>query len=74
MSKGTLEFNLPEENEEFKLAQDGVKYMLVLHELDNHLRAKVKYAPDSEPREKIDTYQEIRDKLWELANNESVEF
>lgn len=72
--KATLEFNLPEDQEEFQTAQDGGKAKGVLHELDQHLRSKTKYAPDTQSEQVTETYQEIREKLWELASQESLEF
>jgi hypothetical protein len=41
--KGILSFNLPEETEDFKLAQDGWKYKAILEEVDNELRKMFKY-------------------------------
>lgn len=41
--KGILIFKLPEEEEEFKLAQKGPAYSAVVEELDNWLRQKQKY-------------------------------
>ena len=42
--KATLEFNLPEENEEFELAKNAVKYSIVLDEVDERLfRQPLKY-------------------------------
>jgi len=41
--KAILEFNLPDENNEFTLAQRGSEYFCVLHEIMNHLRGHVKY-------------------------------
>lgn len=38
-----LKFNLPEENADFKNAIDGVKYKIILFELDQYLRNKLKY-------------------------------
>lgn len=69
--KAILEFQLPEETEEHKMALDGMKYSIVLHDLDNYLRNKLKYEDLSELQNEI--YQEIRDKLYELSNEEGVE-
>lgn len=41
--KGVLEFNLPEEQKEFNLAQNGGYYKAVLDDLDNLLRNVIKY-------------------------------
>ena len=50
MAKAILEFNLPEDNQEFLLATSGLKFWSVLWELDQSLRSKTKYAPDDLPQ------------------------
>lgn len=72
--KATLEFNLPEDQQDFELATKGMKFWSVLWELDQSLRAKTKYAPDSLPQDKYDAYQEIRDELHELMLNSNISF
>jgi len=62
--KTILEFNLPEEEEEFLLAFNGARYAIALDELDNWLRSKIKYG-DNHMLVEV-TYQECRDKLTEL--------
>lgn len=72
--KATLEFNLPDDQDEFVLATNGLKFWSVLWELDQSLRSKTKYAPDSLPQDKYDAYQEIRDELRELMIENNVTF
>jgi len=48
MPKGKLEFDLPEEGEEFSSAVHGGEYKAVLWELDQELRSKIKYAEMTE--------------------------
>lgn len=66
MPKATLTFKLPEEQEEFELALNAGAHSTILWELDQVLRGKIKYVPDSQSKEVTQTYQEIRDKLHEL--------
>jgi hypothetical protein len=70
--KATLEFNFPDDQQEYELANNGLNFWRVLYELDNELRAKTKYAPDDLPQDKYDAYQEIRDKLHELMNEHNI--
>lgn len=72
--KAILEFNLPDDQVEFDLANNGRNFWSVLWELDQDLRAKTKYAPDDLPQDKYDAYQEIRDKLYELLSENNVSF
>ena len=45
--KATIEFNLPEDNNEFTLMSNASKWYSLAWELDQHLRAQTKYAPDT---------------------------
>jgi hypothetical protein len=72
--KAILEFNLPEDQQDFDLATKGLKFWSVLWELDQSLRAKTKYASDDLPQDKYDAYQEIRDELRELMSDSNLSF
>ena len=72
--KATLEFNLPDDQQDFDLATKGLKFWSVLWELDQSLRAKTKYASDDLPKDKYDAYQEIREELRELISNNNISF
>ena len=70
--KAILEFNLPDDQQEFDLAANAMKFWHVLYELDQDLRSKTKYASDDLPQDKYDAYQEVRDMLYELMSNNNV--
>lgn len=70
--KAILEFNLPDDQHEYELANKAFSLWHVLWELDQDLRAKTKYAPDNLPEDKYDAYEEIREKLHELMNENNV--
>jgi len=70
--KATLEFNLPDDQQEYDLANSGLAFWHVLWELDQELRANTKYAPDDMTDDDYDVYQKIRDKLHELMNDYNV--
>ena len=70
--KAILEFNLPDDQQDFNLAVNAMKFWDVLYELDQDLRSKTKYAPDDLPQDKYDAYQEVRDMLYELMSNNNV--
>ena len=72
--KAILEFNLPEDQQDFDLATKGLKFWSVLYDLDQSLRTKTKYAPDSLPQDKYDAYQEMREELRELMSNNDISF
>ena len=66
MSKGILEFNLPEDASDFRLAQNAWKYKATLENLSNAFRAKVKYNDD--PR--LISWQEARDLFNDILTSE----
>lgn len=72
MPKAVLEFKLPEEQEEFKTAMNAVNMSLTLSEFSLFLRSKLKYEDLSESDYKI--YESIREKFFEIVDNNDVEF
>ena len=73
--KAILEFSLPEDNQEFKLATKGSDWWHVCWEMDQWLRQQYKYMPDSEySKDKYDTYVGIREHLRELMFENGVKF
>jgi len=70
--KAILEFNLPDDQQEYDLANSGLAFWNVLWELDKELRAKTKYASDDLPQDKYDAYKEIRELLHELMRDYNV--
>lgn len=63
--KATLKFKLPEENPEFYHATHGIDYSIALDEIDNLLRAHLKY--DQNPHWDTNTVEEIRERLGEIC-------
>jgi hypothetical protein len=74
MAKGIIEFNLDEELNDFKLATNAKDIMSVLWEVDQELRAKVKYAPDTTSQETVLALMNIRNILRESMHNKSISF
>ena len=57
--KAILEFNLPEEKDEYNFANNGINYYSALCEFDNWLRSEYKYngnEPMFEAREKLQQF------------------
>jgi hypothetical protein len=72
--KGILKFDLPEETKEFELANNATKLYSVLWEMDQWLRSNTKYAPDTMSEDTYNTFQQCREQLRELMNNENINF
>lgn len=70
--KAILEFNLPDDEQEYNLANNALNFWRVLWELDQELRTKTKYASDELPKDKYDAYQEIREILHEFMSDNNV--
>ena len=66
--KATLEFNLPEDRDDFNYATNGFNYYMALVEMDEWLRSEYKY------NDKEEMY-EVREKLREiiLENNVKID-
>lgn len=61
MPIATLKFTLPDEEGEFKTAQQGRDAKIVLWEIDQHCRALLKHGDPSEETARL--AQEIRDMI-----------
>ena len=70
--KATLEFNLPEEREEFETSVNAYRYKSALWELDNYLRGKIKHAPDDMHDEFLNALKMVRNELHELTENLTI--
>ena len=71
--KATLTFNLPEDNQEFKLATKASDWWHVCWEMDQWLRKKYKYMSDEEYNsDKYDAYVEAREKLFQFMSDNGV--
>jgi hypothetical protein len=73
MPKATIEYNLPEEQDEFETANNASKYYSVLWELDQYLRNFVKYPSDKEDPIFTDTMAKVRDELWRLMREHNLD-
>ena len=62
--KAILEFTLPEDSSEYKLASSAPDFFLVLWDFDQWLRSEIKYNDKD--------YQGIRDKLHEVMYEHSI--
>jgi hypothetical protein len=69
--KATLTFSLPEEQHEYSNAVEGSKMRSVLWELDQWLRAKLKYEELTDGQ--YDAFKETREHLRELLREENVD-
>lgn len=75
--KGKLIVEFDPENpthiEFFKEWSEGPKWKVVVSELDEHLRTKIKYAPENMPDVELKAYEEIRETLRHLVSENSLD-
>ena len=65
--KAILEFNLPEDNQEFELHTKALKMYSTLWDFDVWLRSEIKYNNQEQ-------YEPVRDKLRELMSDNRIDF
>lgn len=71
--KAILKFNLPEDNQEYKLATQGSDWWNVCWVMDQWLRTQYKYMPDEEySDDKYHTYEKCREKLLQLVTENNL--
>jgi hypothetical protein len=66
--KAILEFNLPEDHEQYEDAINGRKWLRVCLELEQHLRGKTKHSPDSMSAEEYKALKDTREFLHRLLD------
>jgi len=72
MPKVTVEFNLPEEQEEFDLVSNSSKFYSVIWDLTQFLRSEWKYNDEAYTDAQYETLEKIRSKVWELISENGL--
>lgn len=70
--KATLEFNLPEENEEFNDSLEGRKWKSFAISFAEYLRQQVKYCEEEYTDDQYKTLEKIREQFYELLNEDNL--
>jgi hypothetical protein len=68
--KATLEFNLPEEETNFKYAMSARDMAMILTDLQIYIRSKIKHEV-SDP-DQLNAYENVRDELHSLLDDRNV--
>lgn len=71
--KAILEFNLPEDQNEFEFASQGSNWWSVAWNMDQWLRSQTKYAPDEMSDDTYKAFEECREQLRELINEYNLD-
>ena len=70
MTKAILQFNLPDEEDDLRLAKDGYNWYEVSMEMERYLREELKYHYDNYKENQIKILEQVRDKLHEIILEE----
>ena len=71
--RAVLSFDLRDEREEFDTACKAMDYRLALYEVDQLLRAKVKYPEEGDTEDETAAYEAVRGWLREQCNERNLE-
>ena len=69
--KATIEFNLPEDEEQFNVASKGMDWALVVWDIDQLLRNKLKHGA---PTHHVHLLEELRDTLNNLVEDKGLHY
>lgn len=72
--KATLKYDLPDEQQEFQDAINGIKWKSAMWDLDQRLRGLIKHAPDSMDEMEHQAYQRVRSMLHEVVIQHGLNF
>ena len=70
--KATLEFSLPNDKWEFKMANESAAMHSVIWDMDQWLRKTIKHAPDSMSGDRYKTFEDCREQLHEFINDNNI--
>ena len=70
--KAILEFSLPNDKWEFKMANESAAMHSVIWDMDQYLRKMIKYAPDSMGEDTYQTFKLCREQLHEFINENDI--
>lgn len=71
--KAIFKFNLPEEKEDYKTFSNAQDYKSALWELEQYLRYKTKYPPDSVSDEELETYNKVREEFYRILQARNLD-
>jgi molecular chaperone GrpE (heat shock protein) len=72
MPKATLEFNLPEEEQEHRDAIDGPAWKQTVWDIDYVLRNKIKHADEHTPEIFVEALEMIRKELHDTLEHHKL--
>jgi len=72
--KVILEFNLPDDNDDWEMHKMANDMWLALWDFDmQYLRNQIKHNPDNLTEKQLDAVERVRDKLHEILSERNVD-
>lgn len=70
MPRATLSFHLPEEEDQFRAAQEGEGWKHLMLDILNHLKSQIKHADI--PEAKKAAFEEVRELIWNSIDDRKL--
>jgi hypothetical protein len=70
--KAIIEFELPEDQEEYEKANNASKMYLALWDIKQLLRSKLKYNPDGLDDEQLEQWEVMRGEFFDILDNNDL--
>jgi len=70
--KAIIEFELPEDQDQYEIANNASKMYLALWDIKQLFRSKLKYNPDGLNAEQLEQWESMQDGFYEILNNHDL--
>ena len=70
--KAIIEFEFPDDQEQYQMANDASKMYLALWDIKQLLRSKLKYNPDGLNDEQLTQWEIMQDEFFEILDNNDL--
>jgi len=70
--KAIIEFELPEDQDQYEIANNASKMYLALWDIKQLFRSKLKYNSDGLNSEQLEQWESMQDEFYEILNNHDL--
>lgn len=70
--KAIIEFEFPDDQEQYQMANNASKMYLALWDIKQLLRSKLKYNPDGLNDEQLTQWEIMQDEFFEILDNNDL--
>lgn len=71
--KGILKFSLPEEREEFIIAQNGNKFYATISDIENYFRTNLKHNPNNYNEQELNFLEKIKEDVYDIIKDREID-